>query len=307
VTRTAPGAEERISELAALQHGLVTRTQLVAAGLSSDAVQNRVRAKRLRPVHRGVYQVGPLVSPHAREMAAVLACGPGTVVCHRSAAGLWRLLPARGDSALVEVLVSPRIRRRRPAVRAYRGHGLEADEATTVAGIPITTPSRTVLDLAGAVGSRDLERALARAEREGLTSRGELLSLLDRHSGRPGLAVLRPLLADGAGPAFTRSEPEERLLGLIRKAQLPPPEVNGSVAGYEVDFLWRAERLVVEVDGFAFHSSRDRFESDRRRDGRLAARGYRVMRVTWRQITREPEALLARLAQALALAGVRGT
>ena len=117
--------------------------------------------------------------------------------------------------------------------------------------------------------------------------------------------MLRALLVGDASPAFTRSEAEARFLALIRKAQLSEPETNVRVGGYEVDFLWRRERVVVEVDGFAFHSSRRTFENDRRRDRELTARGFNVLRVTWRQVASESEALLVRLTQTLARAGDR--
>ena len=117
------------------------------------------------------------------------------------------------------------------------------------------------------------------------------------------MVAIRALLAAGAEPAFTRSEAETRFLMLVRKAQLPAPATNVALRGYEVDFLWRAEGLVVEIDGFAFHSSSAAFECDRRRDAVLAAAGLRVLRITWRQISQEPEALLVRLAQALVQGG----
>jgi very-short-patch-repair endonuclease len=293
-------AERTITDLASRQHGLVTRAQLLGAGLGPDAVRYRVRAMRLRPVQRGVYRVGPLISPNAREMAAVLACGPEAVISHRSAAALWRLLPERDASAPVDVTVPAPDRRRRPAILIHRGPGLNADEVTTVDRVPTTVPARTVLDLAGHVGRRDLERALARAARRGLADHSELSALMERHPRRRHVGALRALLRERAGPALTRSEAEERFLALIGKARLPVPEVNAVLAGYEVDFLWRADRLVVEVDGFAFHSSRSAFETDRQRDGHLSSRGLRVMRVTWRQIVDEPEAMLVRLAHSLA-------
>lgn len=303
---TSRRAEERIIELAARQHGLVTRTQLLGTGVGRNTVDYRVKTGRLRPVHRGVYRIGPLLAPHEREMAAVLACGPESVISHRSAAALWQLLPSGDGRASVHVLVPARDRHRRPGIVAHRGPALEPAEVTTVERIPTTVPARTVLDLASGVGPRELEQALARAERQGLVTHDELSALMARHSTRrAGLRLLRTLLQERAEPALARSEAEERMLALIRKARLPLPEVNVELGGYEVDFLWRAERLVVEVDGFAFHSSQGRFESDRRRDADLSARGFRVIRVTWRQIDREPEAMLVRLSQSLALAGSR--
>ena len=189
-------------------------------------------------------------------------------------------------------------------IRVHRVGRLDPDETTRRDGLPITTPARTLFDLAGCLDPRDLERAVARADRQRLLDREDVRALLSRYPCRRGGGSLRALLDGDPVPSLTRSEAESRLLELIRQGRLTPPETNVIVQGYEVDFLWRAERLVVEVDGFAFHSARDEFERDRHRDGVLLAAGLRVMRVTWRQITRNPEALLVRLAQALA--GSRG-
>jgi very-short-patch-repair endonuclease len=133
-----------------------------------------------------------------------------------------------------------------------------------------------------------------------LTTREEILALLTRDSARAGRSRLRALL-DDAQPEWTRSAAEERFLTLLGKGQLPTPKANVTIAGHRVDFFWRAERFVVEIDGYAFHSSPYAFEADRRRDAELAAAGVRVMRVTWRQLMHEPEAVLVRLAQALPL------
>lgn len=291
-------------------------------------VQTRVATNRLRPLHRGVYLLGQLRGPlepeRAREMAAVLACGPGAVISHRSAAWLWDLLPRAGGPAGVarprtaaasahpagagsgvdvDVTVPGRARRRRPGIRAHRSHDLGAGETTQLDGIPITTPARTLRDLSIVVGPRELNRAAARAERRKLIRAEELASLVARHSRRRGAPVLRAAMGEDGGPALTRSEAEERFLDLVRRGQLPAPETNVLVRGHEVDFLWRAARLAVEVDGFGFHASRRSFENDRRRDAELAAAGVHVVRVTWSQIVREPSATLVRVAQALTHAG----
>lgn len=147
-----------------------------------------------------------------------------------------------------------------------------------------------------------LERAFAEAQVLGVVRRDELIDLLKRSRGRHGAAPIRALLDLESAPALTRSEAESRLLALLRAADLPPTDVNARVGGYEVDFLWRPERLVVEIDGFAYHAHRAAFERDRLRDASLQAAGYRVMRVTWRQLRGRPEAVIARLAQALARA-----
>ncbi|MGH2925585.1 MAG: DUF559 domain-containing protein [Solirubrobacterales bacterium] len=286
--------------LAGRQHGVVARAQLLKAGLSPEAIDNRVRDGWLRSVHRGVYGVGPIAAPGAAEMAAVLACGEEAVLSHRSAAGLWQLLAHPAADRPLEVTVPARHARRRPGVRVHRTRGMSPDEATTLKGIPITTPARTVLDLAANVQLRDLEQALAQVQRRRLASRSRLVVLLARHPRRPGAAVLRTLLEREGRPALTRSRAEERLLRLLRRAELAAPDINGRIGPYEVDFVWRAAGLVVEVDGFDFHGDRAAFEADRRRDAELVARGFKVIRVTWRQIVDEPEATLVRIGQALA-------
>jgi very-short-patch-repair endonuclease len=157
-----------------------------------------------------------------------------------------------------------------------------------------------MLDLAAYLPIRELEQAVAKAERTYAGTRRRLAALLARYPGRAGTPKLRELLGDSRRPALARSEAEERFLELVRRAGLPEPESNVPLHGYELDFLWRDERLVVEIDGFAFHTGRAAFEADRRRDADLAARGIHVVRVTWLQVTQEPEATLVRLAQALA-------
>jgi len=291
--------EGRIAELAARQHGLITHAKLLAIGLGRDAVKYRLKVCRLRRVQRGIYRIGPLVSLLELEMAAVLACGPGAVISHRSAGVLWRMVAALAGGCLVDVTVPASSRRARAGARVHRSKRLDRGELGSVAGTPVTSPARTLLDLAGVLRPRELEQALAAAERLGLTNQEEVGSLAARHRGHRAAAVLRSVLGQAGGPALTRSEAEERLLALVRRAQLPAPATNARIGGVEVDFLWRTERLVVEVDGFAYHSSGHRFEQDRRRDARLAAAGLRVVRITWHQLESEPEAVLARLAQTL--------
>jgi hypothetical protein len=339
-------AEDVILRIAAQQHGAVDRHQLLEAGISADTLDRRIRKLRLRPIFRGVYLVGPVVASCAREMAALLACGQHAVVSHVSAARLWQImLPGTGRAA-VDVTVPHNDHVRRAGIRAHRSRTMSPGDVTTLAGIRLTTPARTLLDLAGLTGSgqlttRQLERALAEALARKLVRNIDLVSLLKQNPRRRGARRLRAILEAG-DPALTRSEAEERFLALVRRARLPEPEanvmvsgtptaerrdVNGrqradgrqaaggrppvvahqphSMGGYVVDFFWRAQRFVVEIDGYAFHSSPEMFEADRERDAVLAAAGLRFIRVTWRQIVDEPEAMLVRLGQALAHAPPR--
>lgn len=313
---TSQTIEEAIRRLAAPQHGVVTRRQLLRAGLTPHQVKRRAATGRLRRLHRGVYLAGSALSPHARKMAAALACGPGAVVSHRSAAELWGLLSPRGKRPPVDVTF-PRIQRcRRRGVRSFRVRELPATDVTRVEGLPVTTVSRTIRDLAARAARpdrhstadpRDVEQALARAVRRDLVDPSRLLETIEGSPKRAGAPLLRSLLRKPSGPAFTRSTAEDFLLDLLERGGLPDPETNTKVVGHNVDAVFWAEKLVVEVDGFRFHSSRNRFEEDRRRDQELAAAGFRVLRVTWRQLTEEPHATLVLIAQTLVRAEAEGS
>lgn len=285
--------------LAAQQHGLVTRAQLLDLGMSRHRVEGRVRSRLLRPLHAGVYQVGPVAALRAREMAAVLAC-PEAVISHRAAAALRRMLPPRAAPEPTDVTVPPTCRcGRRPGIRVHRST-LPPEQIDFIDGIPVTSAARTLLDIGTRVTARELEQALAFALREDLVRWRDIHALVERAAGRAGARPLRLLLARETGPAFTRSEAEERLLALVRRSGLPEPELNVSLHGMEVDCYWRASRLVVEVDGFAFHASSRAFVRDRKRDAALAAAGIQVLRLGWQQLEREPERTLVQLALALA-------
>jgi very-short-patch-repair endonuclease len=277
----------------------VSTEQLTRIGFSQDSIERRVRSGRLRRLHRGVYLVGPIRPPHAREMAAVLACGPSAVLSHRSAGALWNLLPCSANSGPVHVTV-PGAERRRTGIRIHRVGELSRDEIRRHHGIPVTAPERTILDLAADVTPAELEQALATAERSHLTTCSKLYSLLARYPGRPGTPLLRKILERNTRPALTRSQAERRLLNLIRNAGLPGPEVNFKAERYELDLYWPEHRFAVEVDALWTHGSAASFEADRRRDAELAADGIQVMRVTDRGIADEPERQVALIAQALA-------
>jgi very-short-patch-repair endonuclease len=302
VDRVRARRERAIAEVAGRQRGVVTRGQLLAAGLTTDAIDYRLRLGRLHVLYRGVYMLGHArPAAGARELGAVLACGPGAVLSHRSAAGRWRLLPPPRDE--VDVTVSGRRGESKRGIRVHRVAALDRRDVRNLGGIRVTAPARTLLDLAAVVSPRELERALAEAYARRLVRRNEVAALLARLGRRPGVAVLRSLLETDASPSLTRSEAEERLLALVATAELPGPESNIRIGRHEVDFVWRDQALIVEVDGFRFHSSRTAFERDRRRDAELAGHGFRVLRITWRQIVDRPEASIARIATALRSGG----
>lgn len=292
-----------LRDVGAVQHGVATRRQLLGRGIGAHAIDRMVRTGRLIVLRPGLYQIGPLPAGRAAEMAAVLACGPDGRISHRSAAAIQRVLdPVRAQQP-VEVTV-PRSRRRRvEGVRIHRVRDLRPDEVTTIDGVPVTTPARTLLDIAEVMTSREVEQALARALRMRLVTRAAMRRMVKRHPKHRGAPLLRRLLDAEGDPAFTRSEAEEKLLEIVRAAGLPRPEVNVRVLGHELDFLWRSARVVAEVDGYAFHASERSFAADRRRDAELTATGYRVLRFTWKDVTDDRLATLVRLAQALAREG----
>jgi len=288
------GADAEVACLARAQLGLVTRRQLLEAGVSGRAVQHRLVAGRLRAVHPGVYVAGAAeLVLEQRMLAAVLACGSGAVLSHASAAALWRMLSAP-VGALEVVRTGPR-RDGPTGVRMHRTHALPPSEVTAHRGVPVTSPGRTLLDLAAGPAAR-LERALDEAQAQRLVTARELAGLAA--SGRRGSRALRALLTDA--PGFTRSEGERRLRALVRRAKLATPDFNVRLHGLELDAYWHAQRLGVEVDGYDVHAGRAAFERDRARQQELAAHGILVTRVTWRQLTGEPETVVARLAAALA-------
>jgi very-short-patch-repair endonuclease len=294
-------AEDRVVEIAAGQHGVVTRRQLLAAGLTPRAIQGRLESRRLRPLHPGVYLVGPILPPWAREMSAVLASGAGARASHRTAASLWDLDPKPDPRLPVEVKVPGRRVVRRPGIRAYRALDLEARPPAAAHGIPATDPTETIVDLSAVLGGPDLERLVARAERARLTTFDDLQRAVGRHSRRRGIPALRSLLGQDGGPALTRSELEDRFRHAVRHFQLPPPRFNVRVHGYEVDCFWPEVSLAVELDGADYHRSWQSQQNDRRRDGDLASRGVHVVRITWDQLVRELEPTVVRVAQTLAV------
>jgi uncharacterized protein DUF559/putative AbiEi antitoxin of type IV toxin-antitoxin system len=276
--------------LAGRQHGVVARRQLAALGLNRGAIRHRLNAGRLHSVHRGVYAVGhPQLTRHGRWIAGVLACGDEAVLSHRCGAALWGL--AATGMSRVEVTVASRGRRRRAGIQLHQVRRLHPEDRSERIGIPVTSVARTLLDLLEIVDLRRLERAFEEAERMRLLDLRAIERTCERNPGRRGLRPLRVLLGALHPAPHTRSELERRFLRFCRDAGLPPPTANVIVEGLEVDALWPASRLVVELDGYAFHHTRAAFERDRARDATLQLAGYRVLRLTARRLAEEPEAV----------------
>lgn len=283
--------DHAVAAIAARQHGVIAWRQLVELGFGRGAIRHRLATGRLHRVHLGVYAVGhPHIAGHGRWMAAVLACGDGALLSHRSAAALWGFASAAGSR--VHVAATGRSRRGQPGIALHQVRRLHPDDRAVRDAIPVTAVARTLLDLAEVVGPRQLQRAFEEAERLRLLDVRAISWLLERSPGRHGLRSLGALLSHHCGPLpETRSELERSFVNLCGDAGLPLPSVNVKVADLEVDAVWPDRRLVVELDGYAFHRTRAAFERDRARDAELQLAGYRVLRVTARRLVDEPTAV----------------
>jgi very-short-patch-repair endonuclease len=272
-----------IARLAARQHGVVSAGQLARAGIHRQSLTRRVKAGRLHRVHRGVYAVGHRgLSKAGRWMTAVLACGDGAVLSHTSAGELWGMLRSRrpsfpaGFDVDVHVTVpSEAGRQSRRGIKVHRSRTLLPGQTTRRLGIPVTTPSRTLADLRRVLPAKRFAAALREAE------------------------FLRLPIDPDLGPDGTRSDMEALFLGLCRRHRLPMPEANVRIDRFDVDFLWRDNRLAVEVDGWDSHRTRSAFEGDRARDLKLKLLGYEVVRFTWWQLTSDPSGVAAALRELL--------
>jgi hypothetical protein len=299
--RDEPPRDAQIGRLAERQHGVVSLPQLQLHGLSPSAVRQRVATGRLTRIHRAVYAVGHgRLTQHGHWMAAVLAYGPRAVLSHRSAAALHGIRP--DNRPKIDVTLPSASARSRPGIDVHRSTTLEAADVTTIDGIPCTTLPRTLLDLAEVVPRRALERAIDQAEVLRVFDLGAVEEVLSLATGRHGATELRRVLAEYGGPTLTDRELEERFFELCERAGVPRPAVNVWITlddgiAYKADFLWRAERLIVETDGWESHGTRKAFESDRRRDRMLSLAGWTVVRFTWRDVEHRPEEVTETLAR----------
>lgn len=286
------------------QHGLVTVANLRGLGMTTSDIAYRVGTGRLHRLHRGVYAVGHrVVSDEGRFLAAVLAVGPGAALSHLSAAALWGFRPpGRADGTDVDVTVARRIRRR-AGVRLHSVRALGAPDVTRRARIPVTTPARTLVDLADVLRSdRALRRVVHEAEVQRRVDHHQLAAQIERTTGRG--AATRLGLVVSEGPAPTRSELEDRTLELLSRHGFPRPRMNALVPDVprpvEVDFLFAGARLIVEADGRRYHETRLAREADSARQAMLEAAGYRVIRLSWAEVTRRELQTVRRLRSAFA-------
>jgi hypothetical protein len=257
---------------------MVSAAQLLELGLQRTAIQVRVRNGRLHPVHRGVYAVGHgALTLQGRFMAAVLACGPSAVLGYRSASAHWTFM-AWEDVYLVEVIIPRSAPLNRPGLRIHRTRSLDPRDVIRHHGIPITTPARTLLDLADVLPDKALRRAVRQAQALHLTNVRQIADVLTRAAGRRGAQRLAALIADG--PAPTRSELEDLMLAVIERRGLHRPQINERLGRVYPDLRWPEQRLTVECDGAQWHDGKLAREDDGERQARLEAGGERVLRVT---------------------------
>jgi hypothetical protein len=292
--------DHRIATLAGRQEGVVRHRQLRDLGLTPKAIRVRRERGRLIDLYREVYAVGHgSVSVDGRRLAAAWAYGTAAVLSHRTAAAVWSLRPSGGRE--FDVTVPSRAGRiRRAGTRLHQTRGVLE---TTVHGIlPVTTPARTLLDLAGVLAPHYVEAALKEADVVGIFDLVALRAVLAAHPRHPGARTLAGLLDAAARTelALTFSDLEIRLRVLCDAHGLPQPIANARPIGFRVDFAWAATDLVVETDGWRTHRTRAAFEGDRARDQALTVAGFRVVRFTHRQIADDPVAVARTLRALLA-------
>ena len=292
--------EPLLAELAGRQHGVVARRQLEALGLKPTAIARRVSAGRLHRVHVGVYAVGhSVLGPDGRRMAAVLACGPGAALSHASAGALWGL--RESWAVLTDVTVPRAGGHKRPRLRIHRALDLRADEVTTHRAVPVTTPARTILDLAAILHPAHLENVLDRNES----------SSSPTTPPSPPWPEPTPATAERQAPGHPRTlrrRPRASPAAASRSSSAssatttacPRPGSTPRIHGKEVDFLFEAHRLIVETDSWRYHRTRRAFEEDRARDVLTTKAGYRTLRFTDRRLTEDPTSVAAAIHALLA-------
>jgi hypothetical protein len=288
-----------VAKLGAEQWSVLSTEELRACGLSREMISTRVRRAHLHRLYRGVYAVGHSNVPiEGRILAAVKACGGGAVASHYSAAIVWEIVE-RADRVL-EVTVRDTTPRVHTGVVVHRTQSLAARDRRCHKGIPVTAPARTVLDLASCLPFRAARRAARQALSNRLLSMRELVEIVDRLARRPGVRMLRRIIAEGPTP--TRSLLEDVVLDLILAAGLERPDVNAPlvISGRRMipDFRWPQRHLIVEADGRRWHDDPLAREDDAQRQALLEANGERVVRITWEQAVRRRSETIARLRSA---------
>ena len=287
--------ERTLARIAGVSHGVVTRAQVVRAGVTAEEIKQRVRRGTLLRVHRGVYRVGHSApSLEARYLAAVWACGDGAVLSGRAAAHLLGLV--RGGAPPPEV-TAPRERRVR-GVRTRRSIRVHPGDAMTWRAIPVTTVARTLVDLAAVLAPDDLARACHEAGVRHGTTPAHVEAVLARWGRAPGAGKLRGVMRGDV--RVTLSKLEERFLARLREAGLALPSTNRPAGGRRVDCRWPGVALTVELDSYRYHHSRHAWEQDRRREREARARGDEFRRYTYGDVFEYPRHMLVELRALLA-------
>jgi very-short-patch-repair endonuclease len=284
--------------IARAQNGAISGDQIRAAGLTRGAIRGRVRRGRLVRAFHDVYVIGdPELMPLSLPSAVLLSLGDDAFLSHRSAAAIWGL--AEADPHTIDATVVRRNPSPRQGIRLHRVKHLDPADTATRSNLRLTSLARTTIDFAAQATSSELHHAFAEARAKHRLRDPALQAALDRlPANHPGAAIVRSMLASGA--SYDRSEAERIMRALCTQAQLPQPLVNRMLHGFLIDFLWPDANLIIEVDGYGTHGTRQAFENDRRRDQVHVANGYVVIRITWEQLNNEPLAVIARVAQALA-------
>ena len=287
--------EVRVADLATNQHRVAAYRQLRKCGLGPAAIRHRVGTGRLHPIHDGVYAVGHRdIGRAGFLMAAVLACGKGAALSHRTGADHRGLI--RTSSAAIHVTVPSRYKPKVRGVIVHLTRQMTDADWTIVDGIPVTSVPRTLLDLAPLVSTRELVKALEQAERLRLFDLRAFEELLGRSQGRRGAKALRVALAEVCAEApDTKSPLEDRFFDFCRDRGIELPQLNVVIAGFCVDAAWPSKGVVVELDSRAHHAGLEAFEEDRKRDTKLQVAGFQIVRVTDRRLTHEPDELEADL------------
>ena len=289
--------ERGLAQVAGLQRAMVHRSQLRSLGITQGSYEHRLRTGALHRVFPSVLSVvHPILEPLADETAALLYAGDDALLSHETAAALWGLAPA---PSFVVITLIGRHPRSQPGVRLHEVDLLDIRDARMHLGFPVTSPARTLIDCA-ATGLA-LDRLLDEARALKLVKDAEIHAAMERCPGRKGIAAMRALLAAEQDTGFTRSKAERILRRLVREAGLERPVFNTHVLGFEVDALWAAHRLVIEVDGYDVHGHYRAFQRDRAKGNKLVGAGYMVLRFTWAQLTGRPMLVVAEIARALSV------
>jgi very-short-patch-repair endonuclease len=293
----AQSVDQRIAELAKRQGGHITRAELLAIGLAQHEIAYRIEVGRLIRVYHGVYAVGRLpTTVHDQAAGALLACGPSAVLSHSSAAALWGITATWRTPFEITITGGDR---RPKALRVHRVKSLPRADVTRRHGLAVTTAARSALDIAPADNGTRAVRVVNDLRHRRLLTLGQLAAVAQRHPRHPGVKHVAAMIAEDHG--YTQSELEDRFPDFVKRHGFPQPRYNTMVAGYRVDVYFPVQRVIVELDGYEFHRTRESFESDRARDAKiLAAAEIPTMRITGRRMRDDEQGAAAELQAVLA-------